>query len=461
MIGGFMKRKLVTAAAALFFSLSFLVPVLDASPKKNYYLCVGSFRSLEKTKDCYNWLTRDGVAVMVSRNMVRGRPFYHVLLNRKFSGYGQAMKTIGFMRSFSRYFPLHMNDVWVFDKPVILYSLYDLPIDIVLDPDEYLYSPGSNEYPVSVICRRGSGEKEPVAGPADPFRIVQVVPDNVSVSESIPLIVLFSDTVLLPSVAGNFLVTADGVQIDGFLRLLLYENNRTAICFTPKSGIWPKSGVHIEIRDGLSSVRGVKLAQGYSGNMGIKNLSPAFLSDSGFEGGKTPDGAVFDGDGAVLEKIPGVFDSGSGDGYAAVTNGRAVASVAPSVSDRNSFLSVRLPSISGFKCKYNFVSSEFNEFSTLHGGDISFAVVWGKGIQKIDVLASVEKNGYNNTQLPYKRFLSLPDVGDVYAGQTGWKEFDKEMWKSKESVFAVFIISNVRDLRYTSVLTVDDIGSGK
>jgi hypothetical protein len=127
------------------------------------------------------------------------------------------------------------------------------------------------------------------------------------------------------------------------------------------------------------------------------------------------------------------------------------------IAGKSSYTSFQIPYLNGFRFAYDFISSEFNEFASSENGDVAFIVVWGKDFQKADLITSVNSVGYDNIQLPYKRFANLPDMGDSYVGHTGWKLYERAKWISKQPVFATFVISDVRESGYVSAILIDSV----
>jgi hypothetical protein len=221
------------------------------------------------------------------------------------------------------------------------------------------------------------------------------------------------------------------------------------------NGVWPTGSTSITIDEELQSTSGETLIKPVSGTYQFGKTPQSAFNNWNFE--EEVPLLSSDGDCGLMKGDKNVISAFQGTGFCALSTGKRHFSAMESVGGKSSALSLYLPSLNGFSFAYDFLSSEFNEFAASNMGDISFIVLWGKNYQKVEIITSVNRIGINNTQLPYKRFASLPEMGDSYAGHSEWILFEKVKWKYSSPVFASFIISNIKEPAFDSVLLIDRI----
>lgn len=461
------SKRSIFKRIIIFSVLFLLLPTTSFSMKTKFYLCIGSFRDLPTLKKYYAPFVSGNVPVLVSRNYEKGKPFYHLLYGRYYTSDRKARTAIPQLRTtLMKTSKLPLNDIWVFDKYLNPFDPYakggSRTISGITEPDEYVYYHRTQTYQTTVINRNGGGEETEDSANSDTsdFTVLQVIPEGTDISGATPIIVLFNQKLLLPSIIGHIQILSEGKQIPGYLRVIPYNENRAAICFTPIQGAWPDTNITLLIDSSLKSVSAGSLDKAV--NASFRFTAPP-VSSKGSYNFETNDTAAYkiDGDGAILTDVKDIIASYEGRNFASLSTGSRLLSDKESIGQKSSFLSLTLPSTNGFSLAYNLLSSEFNEFNDSKVGDIAFVTLWGRDFQKIDIITSINRVKNNNTGLPYKRFASLPEMGDSYAGQSGWNVFEKQGWKHSGQSHASIVISNIKEPVFNSILLIDDIKAGK
>lgn len=72
------------------------------------------------------------------------------------------------------------------------------------------------------------------------------------------------------------------------------------------------------------------------------------------------------------------------------------------------------------------------------------------------MITSINISGYQTTTLPFDAINGFPD-NDVHNGITGWKDFIIKDIDIKGPVTLTFILSDVGDAAYSSILFIDDL----
>ncbi len=106
--------------------------------------------------------------------------------------------------------------------------------------------------------------------------------------------------------------------------------------------------------------------------------------------------------------------------------------------------------------KYNLASAEFNVYVGSIFDDSALLMVSGSEKSKVYMISSINIAGYQTNSLPYGAIQGFPD-SDVHNGITGWKDFVIKDINIKGPVTLTFVLSDVGDSAYSTILFIDDV----
>jgi len=304
-------------------------------------------------------------------------------------------------------------------------------------------------------------------GSTAPLAIVHTIPSfGIAVTDRVhhanaPIVFFFNDRIYLYSIAPNVEVMADGTPIDGTIIINEAANGFAVITFTPTIPLPADTEISIVMGQGLQSARGIQMLADV-GLSFVTELGPEtadFVGNYGFELGDI--GVIFRGDGAI-NTARGPLVPFEGNYFAAISTGtRLVSDGVALFGNTESFIligPIRDPFFS-LSFYYNFISAEFNEWVDSVYDDSAWIYIRGPRGVHFYRIASVNTVRFNN--VPFVGFPGMPDAGDGYAGQTGWRNFHVENLDVGSPAFIEFFVTDVTDAIYSSILAIDAIELGR
>ncbi|MBN2436002.1 MAG: hypothetical protein JXK07_12125 [Spirochaetes bacterium] len=339
---------------------------------------------------------------------------------------------------------------------------------------EYIYRFESKYYPYRIITERKAGLEHPLRKSDNnrALTLIQSIPDYGSVPYRAPIILFFNKRILLSSIIGNVSIKINDKPVSGTIRVFAYAHNRSAISIVPDNY---NTGSNSEDKDtedvddsSTSHDKGVvyvstKLRDETGKNLDNKielvfKYHKPFNRNIDYESFENSD-KIFckAGDVGIIKGDPWVIEAVEGSNYMGISNGNMVITNSSSVASKTSYFQFNKEKLSKLSFSYNFVSSEFNEFIANPYGDIALLFISGKDYQKSFVISSVSYTGEKNRQIPYGEFLGMPAYGDIYVGQTDWKSFVMRNIYDDGPVTITFIVTDLRNNDYTSVLLLDNL----
>lgn len=297
-------------------------------------------------------------------------------------------------------------------------------------------------------------------GDQENLEIVQAVPPNSDITypNNIPIILFFDDKIYLNSLQGNFHVYQNGEEVGGTVTINEGANGYAILTFQPSSPFLTESSIQIVISGELQDDGGNFLSQDeYVLEYQTNNQNNGFFDDNlNFENGY--EGVLFLGDGNILEGTIGCLAPYSGNKMAAITSGVSIVSDHEALDGASSYMILGSinSNFSKMKFHYNFMSSEFQEYVNSEFDDSVIISIIGPDGSKSEFLTSVNTVGTEqNTQCI--NFPGMPDVGDNYAGVTGWKEVVINNLNVGTPAYVIFTITDVADTAYSSLLAIDNL----
>ncbi len=287
--------------------------------------------------------------------------------------------------------------------------------------------------------------------------IAQAIPsvDNTDYNSKLPIILFFDDKILLPTLENNIKVTVDGQDIGGTVSINEGANGYAILTFTPNITYETGATIVFSLLSGLQDDGGNGLIQDYIFSYtAVTQGQGNFNNNGSFE---NTDGVQFIGDGNILDGTQGCVTASSGSSFAAITSGSSLISSENAIGDATSvmILGPIEDSFNSVSFKYNFLSSEFQEYVDSEFDDSVLVTVVGNNKAYSEFLTSVNHVGTNNTQC--EGFPGMPDDGDDYAGSTGWLTSTVNTNGITGPSYIIFIISDVSDTIYSSAIAVDEI----
>lgn len=292
-----------------------------------------------------------------------------------------------------------------------------------------------------------------------PLDVAQAIPSvsGVEYASSMPIILFFNDKIVLNSIQDNFVITENGEKVGGLISINEGANGFAILTFIPNKKFANNAAIKLTLKTGMTDDAG----NGFSEDFVIDYTSSYsvvsdFDSNGDFESGD--DGVVFIGDGNILTGPQGCVDPYEGSSFAGITSGNQLISGGNAIGGATSsmILGPINTTVSTLNFKYNFLSSEFQEYVDSMYDDSVIITVVGENGASSEFLTSVNTvNTDGNTECFY--FPGLPDYGDSYAGATGWISKSINVGSLEGPVYIVFTITDVADTIYSSALTVDAI----
>jgi hypothetical protein len=317
------------------------------------------------------------------------------------------------------------------------------------------------------IVNNGSGGVTSITDSSDSedLMIAQAIPSvsNAAYPANIPIVFFFNDKILLSSITEeSFIVTENDVKVTGTISINEGSNGFAIFNFTPKVQFSANATIKIKLTNGLKDDAGIGLEaeQIYEYTttaVANRTSSPStFDGNYGFENGFS--GVNFIGDGNIIG-TRGCISPFAGSKFACITSGESLVSTSNAIGDTSSIMIVGPitgpADITSLSFKYNFLSAEFQEFVDDVYDDTFIAIVFGANGAHSEFITSVNTIGTANQQC--FNFEDMPDQGDQYAGSTGWINKVLDFGNVGSEIYVAFIITDVADEIYSSVLAVDEI----
>jgi len=419
--------------------LSFILPMLNNAGFHNvwireeidrlYRIQVGAFREAANAEAALNTLRNAGLNPIYENHMGYRRVVLAGINTRHISPVLTIVYNSGF------------NDVWLREEPTISH------FTIIVQGN------------AAVTEIQGTGSTAPLA-------IVHTIPSfGVAVTDRIhhanaPIVFFFNDRIYLYSIAPNVEVTANGIPIDGTIIINEAANGFAVLTFTPTSPLPADTKISIVMGHGLQNARGIQMLADV-GLSFVTELDPEtdFTGNYGFELGDM--GVVFRGD-AAINTARGPLVPFEGNYFAAMSTGTRLVSDGAALFGNTESLILIGPIHDPFfslSFYYNFISAEFNEWVGSAFDDSAWIRIRGPRGVRLYLVASVNTVGFNN--VPFVGFPGMPDAGDGYAGQTGWRNFHVENLDVGSPAFIEFFVTDLTDAIFSSILAIDAIDLGR
>jgi hypothetical protein len=244
-------------------------------------------------------------------------------------------------------------------------------------------------------------------------------------------------------------------------------DGNTILKFIPFNPLPENSTIEVtlEAEDGIEDDGGNTLYYIYEFSFITQaQAGPLSPSNFGFEGGS--DGYVFSGDGAIIGTA-GDIDPYGGASMAAISTGDKVVSGNNALGillggSTTSILTTGAISVPGgastLSFYYNFVSAEFDEFIGSSFDDTFMVTVTGASSSLSQVVTSV--NMYTDVQTTAVTLPASYETADFElddASETGWMKKSIDISALGGQITASFVISDVGDGIYTTILFLDNI----
>jgi hypothetical protein len=303
------------------------------------------------------------------------------------------------------------------------------------------------------------------------LNVIQTIPPNGSTGiDPSTSISIFFDDEINPSTINDLSIKVNvtsGGSIYGTYSGEFDTEGNTILKFVPFSPLPENSTIEVtlEAEDGIEDDGGNTLFSIYAFSFITQaKAGPLDSSDFDFEG--STDGFVFSGDGAIIGTA-GDIDPYGGSSMAAISTGDKVVSGNNALGtlfggSTTSILTTGTISVPGgvstLSFHYNFVSAEFDEFIGSSFDDTFLVTVTGASSSTSQVVTSV--NMYDSAQtaavtLPSNYETADFELGD--ASETGWTKKSIDISTLGGQITASFVISDVGDGIYTTILFLDNI----
>lgn len=324
-------------------------------------------------------------------------------------------------------------------------------------------SPAEQPTPVStyVIKNTGTAGVSSITDTNDSvlLDIAQAVPSvsNQIYPSNIPILFFFNDKVLLSSITPDtFIVTENNQKVGGTIAINEAANGFAIFTFTPKKAFASNANIKVTLTTAMKDDAGLGLESDYVLEYQTSAATTTnFNGNLGFESGNS--GVSFIGDGNILTGEQGCVNP-FGSNFGAITSGSHLISANDAIGGASSMMFVgpiSATNLTSLSFKYNFLSAEFQEFVGSVYDDSFMAIVVGANGAHSEFITSVNTIGTaGNT--PCTGFPGLPDVSSD-AGSTGWLTKTLNFPNLGDQVYVVFIVTDVSDQIYSSVVCVDDI----
>ncbi len=313
------------------------------------------------------------------------------------------------------------------------------------------------------IVNNGDGGVTSISDNSDSqsLKIAQAIPSvsDAAYPANIPIVFFFDDKILLSSITEeSFIVTENDVQVTGTISINEGSNGFAIFNFTPKIQFAANANIKIRLTSGLKDDAGVGLEAEQIYEYTTTAAASTFDGNYGFENGTA--GVNFIGDGKILSGTVGCINPFAGSKFACITSGESLVSNSNAIGDASSIMIVGPitgpADITSLSFNYNFLSAEFQEFVDDVYDDTFIAIVFGANGAHSEFITSVNTIGTAGNQ-QCGNFPGMPDDGDDYAGSTGWINKVLNFGNVGSEVYVAFIITDVEDEIFSSVLAIDDI----
>ncbi|MCX7677595.1 MAG: SPOR domain-containing protein [Spirochaetes bacterium] len=457
----FFKRK----RYYLYMSLFFLFFVVEGDTA-HVYISIGSFIVEGNAERFVERLEKAGFKTFTEKVVVKNKEFTRVTLLKDYGTYRNARRAI----------PKLMRN------PIIRQSGLKRPWIRPGDPQQLSrtkISPSKKLEPIFIKPENYSKEEKIIeaktaqghtiinvgnAGVSTytdsydhlPLGIVQVIPGyGSSIGPKGPIIVFFNDRVYLPSISENFIVEENNVVKPGTITIVPNSNGMAIITYIPKKEFEKDSQINVLIKNGLQDDGGNAMNSDYEFSVHATLSSEGnFLENGGFE--KENVGIIFQGDGGLYSSN-NVINAPEGTTMAALSTGNILTGNSALMNTTSLLICGPIDgTIKEISFKYNLVSAEFNVYVGSIFDDSALLMVSGLETSKVYMITSINIAGYQTNSLPFNAIQGFPD-SDVHNGITGWKDFTIKDINIKGPSTLSFILSDVGDAAYSSILFIDDV----
>jgi len=458
----FMKVSRKGIGSALVLLLLLALPGEGA----HVYVSVGSFLVEGRADRYIKRLEKRGMKTFTESVTVRGKSFTRVTLARDYGTRRRAKKAIRYLRKDRVIRRYGGARPWIREGVPNLFFRGKMfsPVKtppVYIKPEHYGKMEKAVEFSNSdglSLVNVGQAGVMTAADTNDymPLGVVQVVPgDGNLVGPKGPILIFLNDRVLIPSIPGRIVVEENGMPIDGTVTILPNSNGLAILSFIPRDDFLMDSEIAVMIKRGMKDDGGNPIPQdvGFSVTAGISSEGE-FGKNTGFENGVM--GLVFQGDGDILSASQ-ELEAPEGGRFAALSTG-SVLTGNQALWNATSMMTCgpvkgRLKELS---FKYNFISAEFNVYVGSMFDDSALLIVSGADTNKVFMVDSINIAGYQKASLPFDSLQGFPDDGH-HNGITGWKDFTVKGLDIRGPVTLTFIVSDVGDRAFSSILCVDDI----
>ena len=289
------------------------------------------------------------------------------------------------------------------------------------------------------------------------FAITQPIPPSgaTNIGTKTPIILFFNDNIDPTTINDSTLIVSagsGGLQIFGYISGSLTEAGNTILTFSPPDGLPPSTNLTVSVGTGgildkggnsISSTTTISFTTGSGSGIGsVSNLD--------FESG-LGSGFGCSGDCGVLSSF-GSAPPSQGSKAAYISTGFGIVSTGSAVGGTTSTLSMAPVETTGdqFSFTYDFISEEFDEFVGSIFDDSFIVILSGPNGSISTTVATVNSVGIAGSTLG-----SFPGLFD--AEHTGLQVFSADVEPLGSPLSASFIVSDVGDTGFTSVVMMDDI----
>ena len=447
----------------LLFALLIFLSINSYSENKGYYLCLGSFNNKAKFLQYYKKLKADGISLVAERIYDHGKIYYQMHYRKKFYSHEKAKSAIPRFEKYRQTLLFEGTDIWIKYGIIKPYDPFAGDLSLADYGDEFIFYRPDKKFNGTAICETGAGqlkqnELPDTASSAKAFALIQVSPEGGKVINGAPVVFFFNSDIFLPSLIDNLSVTRSGESVRFTARVFRYNSEYSALSIALcGSGSSEEEKISITISRGLSDSFGKTLGRDIiAEHLSIKN---DVLNEIDMRNNNSLETAFgHSGDSGVIKSDNSLVATSRDNPVLIMTNSDKLVSKGSSIGKKYSSASTfvsRIPS--EFKFNFNFISSEFNEFNNNKYSDIVLLTISGDSYQKTFVIASPYVYKDKNKPLPYKKFLNLPDDGDVYAGQTGWNSFIAGKIRMSGKGVITFSIIDLVESSQSSVIMIRDI----
>ena len=445
-------KKIIIFAFLIFLSVN------SYSENKGYYLCLGSFNNKAKFMLYYKKLKADGIELVAERIYDHVKIYYQMHYRKKFYSHEKAKAAISRFEKYRQTLLFEGTDIWVKYGIIKPYDPFAGEFSLADYGDEFIFYRPDKKFNGTGICETGAGQLKKVdadTSSVKAFALIQTSPEGGKNINGAPVIFFFNSDIFLPSLIENLHVTRNGESARFTARVFRYSDEcsalSVALCGTGSSD---EDKIAITLSGGLSDSFGRTLGRDITAeHISLKNDS---LNEIDFNNSLSIETAFRHcGDSAVLKADNSLVNLSKVNPVLIMTNSEKLVSPGRSIGQKYSSASTFVSRInSEFRFNFNFISSEFNEFNNNKYSDIALLTISGESYQKTYVIASPYKYKEKNKLLPYKKFLNLPDEGDVYTGQTEWEDYLARNIRMTGKAVITFSIIDIVESSQSSVIMI-------